>query len=198
MSATVAKKNKDVDESIEKFLSTNKNFVIGLNIELSFSRDSEVLTRSKIAILSLCDGQHCLIVQLPHLDSVPTSLCNFLQLTDYTFVGFDIARSMERLEKEYGFGCKNYDDLKTMAAKYDNQQGYAAFWGSASMVDNLRYEKFRTGVFSSWNPFEGNRDKLKNAVFYNWGDRYLNENQVTRATINVYVNHRLGEALGYF
>lgn len=37
ISTTVAKNNKDVDDSIEKFLCKNKNFVIGLDIELSFS-----------------------------------------------------------------------------------------------------------------------------------------------------------------
>ncbi|PRQ29427.1 putative ribonuclease H-like domain-containing protein [Rosa chinensis] len=120
ISATVAKRNKDVDDSIEKFLS-NKNYVMGLDIEWSLSRDSEGVTRSKIPILTLCDGDHCLIVQLPHLDSAPTSLCNFLQLPDYTFVVFDIARSMERLEKEYGFGCKNSANLRTMAAKFDDE-----------------------------------------------------------------------------
>lgn len=113
-------------------------------------------------------------------------------------MGFNIARSLERLEKEYGFWCKNYKDLKTIAAKYDNEQDLAAFWGFAKMVDDLCYVKTGTGVFPDWNPFVGNRDKLKNTVFNNWGDRYLNENQVTRATTNVYLSHRLGDNLARF
>ncbi|KAK9904563.1 hypothetical protein M0R45_000585 [Rubus argutus] len=120
VSVMVTKRNKEVDDSIEKFLSNlNAAKVIGLHIEWSLIRESDGVTRSKIALLTLCDGTHCLIVQLTHLDSVPKSLFNFLYLPDYTFVGFDIVKNMDKLEKEYGFGCKNYVDLRTMAAKYD-------------------------------------------------------------------------------
>ncbi|KAK9950496.1 hypothetical protein M0R45_005983 [Rubus argutus] len=175
VSVMVTKRNKEVDDSIEKFLSNlNAAKVIGLDIEWSLIRESDGVTRSKIALLTLCDGTHCLIVQLPHLDSVPKSLFNFLHLPDYTFVGFDIVKNMDKLEKEYGFGCKNYVDLRTMAAKCD----YSPFWGSARMTERFCC----AGVI----------DKPKSAVFDDWGNINLNEDQVNHATLNVFAYRQIG------
>lgn len=181
VSVMVTKRNKEVDDSIEKFLSnSNDRKVIGLDIDWSLIRDSDGVTRSRIALLTLCDGSHCLIVQLPHLDSVPKSLFNFLFLPDYTFVGFDILKNMDKLEKQYGFGCKNYVDLRTMAAKYDHNP----FWGSARMADRFCH----AGVV----------DKPKSAVFDDWGNINLNENQVKHATLNVFVYHQIGDFLSQY
>ncbi|XP_022757830.1 uncharacterized protein LOC111304984 [Durio zibethinus] len=38
--------------------------------------------KSRVAISQLCDGDTCLIIQLPFLDSVPNSLLKILQLPD--------------------------------------------------------------------------------------------------------------------
>ncbi|CAL8130147.1 unnamed protein product [Prunus armeniaca] len=97
--------------------ASNEKKVIGLDTEWTFvhdslDSDSETPSKTKLAILTLCDGDCCLIVQLPYLDSAPRSLLNFLRLPDYTFVGIGIRENIAKLEKEYGFGCKNAFDLR--------------------------------------------------------------------------------------
>lgn len=72
--------------------------------------------KSRVAILQLCDGVSCLIIQLPFLDSIPKSLLNFLQLPDFVFVGIGIKGSVAELEKEHGIGCKNAVELVQLAA----------------------------------------------------------------------------------
>lgn len=179
VSVMVTKRNKEVDDSIKKFLSNSNGVkVIGLDIEWRLIRDSDGVTRSKIALLTLCDGTHCLIVQLPHLDSVPNSLFNFLYLSDYTFVGFDIVKNMDKLEKEYGFGCKNCIDFRTMAAKCNTMRPNAVFWGSSRMANDHCFVRVV--------------DKPESAVFDDWGNINLNQNQVKHATLNVFAYHEIG------
>jgi hypothetical protein len=62
----------------------------------------------------LCDGDSCLIVHFS--THVPESIVNFLHRPNYTFVGFGIKENVARLEKKYGFGCRNAVELGPLAA----------------------------------------------------------------------------------
>ncbi|XWS36082.1 hypothetical protein CRYUN_Cryun20dG0053400 [Craigia yunnanensis] len=85
-----------------------------VNEDSEETKDSKM--KSRVAILQLCDGDTCLIIQLPFLVSIPKSLHNFLQLPDFAFVGIGINETLAYLEKEYGLGCKNAVELGQLAA----------------------------------------------------------------------------------
>ncbi|KAL9282760.1 putative ribonuclease H-like superfamily [Arabidopsis thaliana] len=101
---TVTEKERDINRLVKTFLSNknNRKKIIGLDTE------------------RLCDGDNCLIVQLPDEDedegegeddNLPLSLFNFLNLPEFTFVGIGINKTMMRLEREFGLTCKNVVEI---------------------------------------------------------------------------------------
>ncbi|KAF5194927.1 Werner syndrome-like exonuclease-like protein [Thalictrum thalictroides] len=82
--------------------------VVGLAIELSY--------KSKVPVLALWSRNHGVIVHLLHFESIPTSLFNFLSLSEITFVGIQIKDSIARLKRDYGLECRNATDLGQLAA----------------------------------------------------------------------------------
>ncbi|CAB4302401.1 unnamed protein product [Prunus armeniaca] len=164
--------------------ASNEKKVIGLDTEWTFvhdslDSDSETPSKTKVAILTLCDGDFCLIVQLPYLDSAPRSLLNFLRLPDYTFVGIGIRENIAKLEKEYGFGCKNSFDLRDLAGNVMRQPQLAACG-----VDELALELNLLKL-----------QKPTSAVFNDWCNNKLNKKQVKLATLNVYAYFETGNKL---
>ncbi|KAK8693759.1 hypothetical protein V6N13_071329 [Hibiscus sabdariffa] len=96
----VASWESTIDCHVRDFLCNRDNVwkVIGLDIERTFVEDSEM--KSRVAILQLCDGVTCLIIQLPGLDFMPNSLLNFLQLPDFTFVGIGLSSWRESTDSD--------------------------------------------------------------------------------------------------
>ncbi|CAL9245404.1 unnamed protein product [Arabidopsis halleri] len=92
---------------LETFLDNEGNMkkIIGLHTE----RAQKVGQQSKTTLLQLCDGDHCLIVQLPVVESInlPSGLLNFLNLPYITFVGIGINKTLMNLESEFGLTCNN-------------------------------------------------------------------------------------------
>ncbi|KAM7501147.1 hypothetical protein LguiB_000051 [Lonicera macranthoides] len=74
------------------------------------------------------NSKECLILQLSHLDSIPWSLLNFLNLPNFTFAGIGIKESMVKLERDYGIGCKNAVELGALAADLDQQLFSSWLW----------------------------------------------------------------------
>ncbi|KAK6937259.1 3'-5' exonuclease domain [Dillenia turbinata] len=176
MKAYVTNQAATVDHCIRTFLSNvyNKN-LIGLDTERSMIDPNDPRKRTRIAILQLHDGDDCVIIQLPYLDSMPISLLNFLRSADYTFIGLGIKENVTRLEKEYGLVCKNVIELGELAAtvKRDKTLLACGLAELAKKVDKLRFFKPST-------------------VFEDWGEQNLSDRQVKHATLNVYTYFRLG------
>ncbi|KAK9280849.1 hypothetical protein L1049_003739 [Liquidambar formosana] len=182
ITATVTKRDSDVDSDPKDFLSNveNKKKVIGLDTEWALMEDSSGVVKSKIAILQLCDGDQCLIIQLLHLNSIPRSLLNFLRHSDFTFVGIGIKENLAKLEKDYGLGCKNAVELGPWAAKV-MQKPHLSGWGVDELAD---------GVASLYL-----QAKPTSVIFNDWSANYLNKKQVKFATVNVYAYFKIGNKL---
>lgn len=172
-----------MDDCIRNFMSNaaSNEKRLGLDTEWTFvhdslDSDSETPSKTKVAILNQCDEDCCLIVQLPYLDSAQRSLLNFLRLPDYTFVGIGIKENIAKLEKEYGFGCKNSFDLRDLAANVMRQPHLAACG-----VDELALELNLLKL-----------QKPTSAVFNDWGNNKLNKKQVKLATLKVYAYFETG------
>ncbi|KAL9813604.1 putative ribonuclease H-like superfamily [Arabidopsis thaliana] len=115
---TVTEKERDINRLVKTFSSNknNRKKIIGLDTE----RVQKGRKLNKTVLLQLCDGDNCLIVQLPDEDedegegeddNLPLSLFNFLNLPEFTFVGIGINKTMMRLESEFGLTCKNVVEI---------------------------------------------------------------------------------------
>ncbi|KAK6792595.1 hypothetical protein RDI58_011676 [Solanum bulbocastanum] len=73
---------------------------VGLDIEW---RPHEISWMSnKSATLQLCIDEKCLIFQLFYVDEISKSLKDFLNSTNFTFVGIEVADDVKKLKNEYG------------------------------------------------------------------------------------------------
>ncbi|KAF7086932.1 hypothetical protein CFC21_090174 [Triticum aestivum] len=72
--------------------------------------------QNPIAVLQLCVGRRCLVYQIIHGTGIPISLCSFLYLSGFTFVGVGIADDAKRLRAEYSLEVSNMVDLRELAA----------------------------------------------------------------------------------
>ncbi|KAK6937258.1 3'-5' exonuclease domain [Dillenia turbinata] len=178
MKAYVTSQASTVDNCIRGFLSNlyNGKKLIGLDTERTLIDSNDPKKGSKIAILQLCDGDDCLIIQLPYLDSMPTSLLNFLRFADYTFIGLGIRENVAELEKEYGVGVRNVVEVGELAAsvKRDKSLVTCGLEELGEKVDKLRY------------------CRVSSVVFDDWGAEKLTPKQVKYATLNAYTYFRLG------
>ncbi|PIN25059.1 DNA helicase [Handroanthus impetiginosus] len=70
--------------------------IVGLDVEWCSSYYGCI--SNPVATLQLSIGDRCLIFQLIHCSSIPSSLVNFLANPNYTFVGVGIKQDLEKLE----------------------------------------------------------------------------------------------------
>ncbi|KAI4349763.1 hypothetical protein L6164_010321 [Bauhinia variegata] len=187
---TVTSRTDKVDDHVWSFLnaaSADGRKIIGLDTEWKLvldsdsGFDSEVKSKSNLAILVLCDGNSCLIIQMPYLDSVPTSLFTFLRLPNITFVGVGIKENMAKFEKEYGIGCKNAVELGPLAAAVMMMPR-----PSACGVDRLALEV--NGIFL-------HDQRPISTIFNDWGAKVLSKKHAKLAAINAYAYYRIGNKL---
>jgi len=185
---TVTNKQQVVDNLLLSFLRpTNYNGpkVIGFDVELSMFEnkvsEEEIYDNSECATLHLCNGQSCLIIQLCHLDSVPTSLLNFLRLPDYTFVSVGVKDDLAKLKKEYGIRCRNAVELGPLAASV-LKVPRLAFCG----VDELAV---------AVNKLDLGKHRPLTTLYKDWGQSNLGKKLAKLATINVYSYYMIGSKL---
>jgi hypothetical protein len=126
-------------------------------------------------------GKSCLIIQLSCFGRViPESLVNFLRLSNYTFVGFGIKDNVAKLEKYYGFGCRNVVELAPLAASI-LKKPRLSYCGVDEVHRVLWYWDLRKS-----RPLN---------VTCEWGVIELSKELAKLATINVYSYYRIGSRL---
>ncbi|XP_020881920.1 uncharacterized protein LOC9314517 [Arabidopsis lyrata subsp. lyrata] len=166
----VTDKDSDIKLAVETFLSNKKNTkkIIGLETE----RVQKARKQFKTVLLQLCDGDHCLIVKLPCEESVnlPVSLFNFLNLPQFTFVGFDIKKTLVKLESEWGLTCKNSVEINPTT------------WNLPDMT-NVGRRMMHTCVFSQ---------RPTSPIFEEWDQCVLTKDQIKLATSNAYFAFGIG------
>ncbi|CAH8368567.1 unnamed protein product [Eruca vesicaria subsp. sativa] len=167
---TVTDKNSDMDCLVKAFLSNIKNRkkIIGLDTERAQRSSGD---KNATVLLQLCDGDHCLIVQLPPCDERFPSLFNFLNLPDFTFVGVGIQNTLRKLESEFGLTCKN------------------AFEVGPGTWRNLKVSADE----KAWIHNIVLTHKPSSPVFDDWGAYLLNKDQITLAASNAHFAFRMGK-----
>ncbi|KAK2403433.1 hypothetical protein P8452_09444 [Trifolium repens] len=175
---------KEIEKHLLSFLHPSNNHrtkVIGFDAEwlLFDATEPETITKSKCATIQLCDGHTCLIIQLNHFnsfeswyyDSVHKSLLNFLRLPNFTFVGVGIKENLAKLEKQYGFGCRNAVELGPLVASVMNSPRL-----SLCGVDELAYVVCKLDL----------RKYRPSTTAFDWGWYPLSKELAKLATLNVY------------
>jgi hypothetical protein len=184
---------KEIEKHLSSFLHPSNNHrtkVIGFDAEwlLFDATEPESVTKSKCATIQLCDGHTCLIIQLNHFnsfeswyyDSVHKSLLNFLRLPNFTFVGVGIKENLAKLEKQYGFGCRNAVELGPLAASVMNSPRL-----SLCGVDELAYVVCKLDL-RNYRPL---------TTAFDWGWYPLSKELAKLATLNVYSYYKIGSKL---
>ncbi|CAL9063739.1 uncharacterized protein LOC135674943 [Musa acuminata AAA Group] len=146
--------------------------VVGLDVEwLSSDRNG------KAALLQLCSGTQCLIVQLHHLDYVPVSLASFLADPTVDFVGVGITSDAQKLREDYGWGVHNVVELAPLAAKKNGPNA------GQSLVDLSRSV---VGI---------SIDKPASVTCSDWTAKHLSHDQIVYVATDAYVSYLIGEKL---
>ncbi|KAL2935009.1 hypothetical protein RDABS01_018128 [Bienertia sinuspersici] len=138
--------------------------VVALDIEKEYALASRPGRIEKVAIVMLCSGTMCLIIQLPKMDSIANACCCLSQLlhcVELNFVGFRIQHCLDALETEYGIKCRNALDLADIP---NNVKPIGRFFD----VDEARR------ICSA-------------ATFSEWGAATLSQQQAEAATMRAYL-----------
>ncbi|XP_077231961.1 uncharacterized protein LOC143865525 [Tasmannia lanceolata] len=86
-----------------------KPIVVGLDCELR--PDDYSIIPSKVAVLQLCIGGKCLVLQIFYMVSIPLSLKRFLLDPKFTFVGIGIGDDVSKLMLDYGLNVCSVIDI---------------------------------------------------------------------------------------
>ncbi|XWS36081.1 hypothetical protein CRYUN_Cryun20dG0053300 [Craigia yunnanensis] len=134
---------------------------------------------NKTAVLQLCIDTKCLILQLFYLDYIPQSLRSFLQDTNVTFVGVEVARDAAKLRDEYGLRCACVADVRELAM---NRWPFM-FYRKPGLKDIA----FKVVSLSMPKP--------KHVCRSDWQSRVLDSLQLEYACIDAYASYRIGHRL---
>jgi Na+-transporting methylmalonyl-CoA/oxaloacetate decarboxylase beta subunit len=125
---TVTADVKEIEKHLSSFRCPSNNHltnVVGFDVEwfLAIGNGNEI--ESKCATMQFFNGNSCLIIQFYCLarfiggcsdDLAHKSLLNFFQQPNFIFVGVGIKENFVKLEKLYGFRCRNAVELGPFAA----------------------------------------------------------------------------------
>ncbi|RHN81016.1 putative ribonuclease H-like domain-containing protein [Medicago truncatula] len=136
---------------------------------------------SKCSSVHLCDGVSYLIIMFSGAyERVPQSPVSFLNLPNYTFVGFGIKDNVAKLESNYGCGIINAVELGPLAATA-MKKPRLAYIGVDELLSVV------TGLSL--------RNQRPVRIFYDWENRKHFTELVKTATINVYSYQKIGRKL---
>jgi len=169
-----------VDDHISRFLSpaydTTKVFGFGAEWHVPPYSSS-----SKCRSVQLCDGVSCLIIMFSgDCERVPQSLVSFLNLPNYTFVGFGMKDNVAKLEAKYGYGIINAVELGPLAATA-MKKPRLAYIGVDELLSVV------TGLSL--------RNQRPLRIFYDWENAEHYTELVKTATVNVYSYQKIGRKL---
>ncbi|XP_058210907.1 3'-5' exonuclease-like [Rhododendron vialii] len=153
------------------------SLLVGLDIEWrpNFASHQD----NPAATLQLCVDQRCLIFQLIHSPSIPSSLIDFLANPAHTFVGVGIHKDVEKLMADYGLTVANALDLRVLAA-----EAYGARELRNAGLVVLARQVLGAEVV-----------KPKRVTMSKWDNVYLYPNQVQYACIDAFVSFEIGRSL---
>ncbi|KAF8724338.1 hypothetical protein HU200_021369 [Digitaria exilis] len=150
--------------------------IVGLDCE--WKPNYRSWTTSKVAILQLCAGTRCLILQLLYVDRVPASVRSFLADPNVWVVGIGVGEDAGKLAADYGLAC---------AAAVDLERRCNELLGRGDGRSRLGLKGFAREVLGL------EMEKPRHVTMSNWDKHDLDEAQVRYACIDAYVSFKLGE-----
>jgi hypothetical protein len=151
--------------------------LVGLDIE--WRPNSQRGQSNPAATLQLCTHNRCLVFQIIHSPSIPTSLLTFLANPNNRFVGVGIEADVEKLIEDYDMSVRNYVDLRNLAAE---------------VLDDR--DLLRSGIKSLAERVLGKIvEKPQRITRSRWDNPWLNADQVKYATVDAYVSFEIGRRL---
>ncbi|KAK4415778.1 hypothetical protein Salat_2685200 [Sesamum alatum] len=182
---TVAKKAAHVHQWISHIRYVNRprhhcKLLVGLDTECcpNFSRGEDHL----VAVLQLCVGQHCLIFQLLHTDSIPASLYAFLADPWHTFCGVGVQEDAKKLYDHHSLHVRNVTDLNELITR-----SVSANDGSENR--HMGLSKMALAILGK------EMMKPEQVKLSKWDSFILDLDQVEYATINAFVSFQIASAL---
>ncbi|KAL6626299.1 hypothetical protein ACP70R_030025 [Stipagrostis hirtigluma subsp. patula] len=152
-----------------------RQLIVGLDCE--WKPNYRPWTTSKVAILQLCVGTRCLVLQLFYVTRIPASLRSFLADPEVRVVGVGVGEDAAKLDDDYGLACAAPVDLEGLCDEYLGRVGgrRLGLKGFAREVLGLAMEKPRNVTMSNWEKHD------------------LDVAQIQYACIDAYVSYKLGE-----
>ncbi|CAI0380091.1 unnamed protein product [Linum tenue] len=173
---TVTSRASVVDNWVQS-IPAGRKLIVGLDCE--WRPNTTPLMNNKTALLQLCVGTKCLILQLFYLDYIPQSLKDFLRDPNHTFVGVEVERDVAKLGADYGLSCTSVVDVREVTlAKWPN-----IFWRKPGLKD---IAKKVAGI---------SMPKPMNVCRSDWQQRILEEKQIEYACIDAFASCRTGHVL---
>ncbi|KAK3161477.1 hypothetical protein QOZ80_1BG0077610 [Eleusine coracana subsp. coracana] len=180
ITTTVTSSGDAVDDWLHEVRAVHRRhlhrLVVGLDVEW---RPTFNAARSPTALLQLCVGRRCLVLQLLHADYLPDALADFLAEPDHTFVGVGVEGDADRLWEDCGMEVASTVDLAELAAEEMGRPGLrrAGLKAIARDVMGVDMEKpywVRTGP---------------------WDACCLSDQQIKYACIDAFVSFEVGRML---
>uniref|UniRef100_A0A0E0JIE7 3'-5' exonuclease domain-containing protein n=1 Tax=Oryza punctata TaxID=4537 RepID=A0A0E0JIE7_ORYPU len=116
---TVTAYGQEVEDWLDEILRIHSHrlsrLIVGIDVEWRPASGSR--GRGPVAVLQICVGHRCLIVQILHADYVPDLLRDFLADGRFGFAGVGIDDDVFKLKVHYGLKVENAADLRDVAAE---------------------------------------------------------------------------------
>ncbi|KAL0374580.1 UNVERIFIED_CONTAM: hypothetical protein Sradi_3373700 [Sesamum radiatum] len=181
---TVAKKAAHVHQWISGILRLHRPC---LHRKLIVGIDTEWLPNiapgddHPIAILQLCVGQHCLVIQLLHADCIPPSLYAFLADPRHVFCGVGVQEDVKKLYDHHGLTVVNTADLNDLASLASGANGRE--------YNHMGLKKMAAAILGKamMKPLQVTLSK--------WDSHNLDFEQVEYAAIDAFVSFQIAVAL---
>ncbi|XP_006644102.1 Werner Syndrome-like exonuclease [Oryza brachyantha] len=138
---------------------------------------------SRVAILQLCAGPRCLVLQLFYANRVPPDVRDLLGGPSVRLVGVGIGEDAAKLEADYGVACAAPVDLEDIC---NRRLGLLVGNGGGRRLGLKGYAREVLGLAM---------EKPRRVTMSNWEKRELDAAQIEYACIDAYVSYKLGERL---
>uniref|UniRef100_A0A0D9V017 3'-5' exonuclease domain-containing protein n=1 Tax=Leersia perrieri TaxID=77586 RepID=A0A0D9V017_9ORYZ len=158
-------------------LGATQGLIVGLDCEWKPCDHLWPPVTPKAAVLQLCSGTSCLVLQLLHVARFPPLVSDLLADRTVRFVGIGVGEDVAKLEDGYGVTCAAPVDLEDICNRR---------LGLSSMR--------RLGLKGYVREVLGlTMEKPMNVTKSDWEKRELDVAQIRYACIDAYVSYKLGE-----
>lgn len=178
---TVTRDAAVADEWVRTVRAANPRgapLIVGLDCE--WKPNYRSWTTSKVAILQLCAGDRCLVLQLFYVDRIPASIRSFLADPDVFFVGIGVGEDAAKLATDYGLTCASPVDLESRC------NDYLGYYTGGPRLGLKGYAREVLGLVM---------EKPRDVTMSNWEKHDLEDAQIRYACIDAYVSYKLGETV---